>query len=71
MYIARAPYKTTHFAISTGLMALGMMIPGMLSGYLQQWLGYTAFFMLVLVLTVPGMLMIFFLPLGGENGRQP
>jgi PAT family beta-lactamase induction signal transducer AmpG len=52
-------------------MALGMMIPGMLSGYLQQWLGYTAFFMLVLVLTVPGMLMIFFLPLGGENGRQP
>jgi PAT family beta-lactamase induction signal transducer AmpG len=71
MYIARAPYKTSHFAISTGLMALGMMIPGMLSGYLQQWLGYTAFFMLVLVLTVPGMLMIFFLPLGGENGRQP
>lgn len=70
MYIARAPYKTSHFAISTGLMALGMMIPGMLSGYLQQWLGYTMFFIFVLVLTVPGMMMIFFLPLGGENGQQ-
>jgi PAT family beta-lactamase induction signal transducer AmpG len=70
MYIAREPYKTSHFAISTGLMALGMMVPGMLSGYLQQWLGYTAFFMLVLVLTVPGMLMIFFLPLDGDNGAK-
>lgn len=70
MYIARAPYKTSHFAISTGLMALGMMIPGMLSGYVQQWLGYTGFFILVLVLTVPGMLLIFFLPLGREKERQ-
>lgn len=62
MYIARAPYKTSHFAISTGLMALGMMGPGMLSGFLQQWLGYTGFFTLVAFLTVPGMVMICFLP---------
>ncbi len=58
MYIAREPYKTSHFAISTGLMALGMMAPGMLSGYLQQGMGYPAFFALVTVLTIPGMLMI-------------
>lgn len=70
MYIAREPYKTTHFAISTGLMALGMMAPGMLSGYLQQWLGYTGFFTLVLALTVPGMLMIFFISFDGDNGSQ-
>jgi MFS transporter, PAT family, beta-lactamase induction signal transducer AmpG len=61
MYIAREPYKTSHFAISTGLMALGMMAPGMLSGYLQQLLGYTAFFTLVAALTIPGMVMICFL----------
>jgi PAT family beta-lactamase induction signal transducer AmpG len=67
MYIARAPYKTSHFAISTGLMALGMMVPGMLSGYLQQWLGYTWFFVLVTGLTVPGMVMIFFVPLGKDE----
>ena len=70
MYISRAPYKTSHFAISTGLMALGMMAPGMLSGYLQQWLGYSAFFTVVLALTVPGMLMIFFISFEGDNSSQ-
>ena len=30
-------------------MALSMMLPGMVAGYLQQWLGYTAFFILVMV----------------------
>jgi PAT family beta-lactamase induction signal transducer AmpG len=68
MYIAQHPYKTSHFAISTGLMALGMMVPGLVSGYLQQWLGYTGFFALVLALTVPGMLMIFFLPFDDGHG---
>jgi len=63
MYITREPYKTSHFAISTGLMALGMMLPGMLSGELQAVLGYTGFFMTVLVLTLPGMLLLFFIPL--------
>ncbi|MEJ2745991.1 MAG: MFS transporter, partial [bacterium] len=36
MYIAREPFKTSHYAISTGLMALGMMVPGALSGYVQE-----------------------------------
>ncbi len=63
MYIARAPYKTSHFAISTGLMALGMMLPGMFSGVLQSALGYAGFFITVLVLTLPGMALLFFIPL--------
>jgi PAT family beta-lactamase induction signal transducer AmpG len=63
MYIARAPYKTSHFAISTGLMALGMMLPGLASGLIQSALGYSAFFITVLVLTVPGMLLLLFVPL--------
>jgi len=70
MYIARDPYKTSHFAISTGLMALGMMAPGMASGYVQQWLGYSGFFTVVLALTVPGMLMIFFVPFDGDSGER-
>lgn len=69
MYVARKPFKTSHFAISTGLMALGMMAPGMLSGFLQQQLGYAAFFTLVIGLSVPGMLMIFFLPF--DDGSRP
>ncbi|NOY61042.1 MAG: AmpG family muropeptide MFS transporter [Calditrichaeota bacterium] len=56
-------YKTSHFAISTGIMALGMMLPGMASGFLQNALGYVNFFILVICLTVPGLLVLFFIPL--------
>lgn len=44
MYVSQGNYKTSHYAISTGIMALGMMVPAMLSGKLQMDLGYEAFF---------------------------
>jgi MFS transporter, PAT family, beta-lactamase induction signal transducer AmpG len=66
MYIAKGEYKTSHFAISTGIMALGLMFPGAISGYLQQSIGYTLFFALVCLLTIPGMIALFFIPLN-EN----
>ncbi|MGE5894482.1 MAG: MFS transporter [bacterium] len=62
MYSADGQYKTSHFAISTGIMALGMMVPGFVSGWLQQQVGYTTFFVIVCFLTIPGMLTIPFLP---------
>jgi len=62
MYRAKEPYKTSHYAISTGIMALGMMLPGMVSGFIQEALGYLNFFILVCFLTIPGMLTIFFIP---------
>ena len=46
MYVSQGPYKTSHYAISTGIMALGMMVPSMLSGKMQVALGYEHFFML-------------------------
>lgn len=52
MYVSQGKYKTSHYAISTGIMALGMMIPSMLSGKLQMMLGYRHFFALVAVLSV-------------------
>jgi MFS transporter, PAT family, beta-lactamase induction signal transducer AmpG len=67
MYICKGEYKTSHFAISTGLMALGLMIPGAISGGIQQSLGYPLFFVLVCFLTIPGMITIFFIPLEPEN----
>jgi len=69
MYIAKGRYKTSHYAISTGIMALGMMVPGMLSGFLQSALGYTKFFILVLFLTIPGLLTLFFIPLDNPNQK--
>ena len=67
MYIAAQHYKTSHFAISTGIMALGMMLPGLASGYVQQALGYQLFFVLVFVLTIPGMLTLLFIPFGDQE----
>ncbi len=62
MYSADGRYKTSHYAISTGIMALGMMLPGFLAGWVQQRVGYQAFFLTVCILTIPGMLTIPFLP---------
>lgn len=49
MYFAEGEFKTSHYAICTAFMALSMMIPGMFAGYLQEWLGYTGFFIMVMV----------------------
>ncbi len=55
MSSASGKYKTSHYAISTGIMALGMMLPGMKSGAIQQAVGYRSFFVSVCFLTIPGM----------------
>lgn len=62
MHIARGRYKTSHFAISTGIMALGMMLPGFISGYIQEAVGYRMFFVIVCVLAIPGLLTILSIP---------
>ena len=62
LYLCKGEYKTSHYAISTGLMALGLMLPGAVSGTIQQSIGYTSFFILVCLLTIPGMISIFFIP---------
>lgn len=53
IYVAEGEFKTAHYAIGTGLMALGMMIPGMFSGWLQELVGYQEFFVWVLIATIP------------------
>jgi PAT family beta-lactamase induction signal transducer AmpG len=50
---SESPHKTAHYALCTGFMALGMMIPGMWAGWLQQQLGYTDFFIWCCIATVP------------------
>lgn len=48
MYFARGQHSTSHYAISTGIMALGMMLPGMVSGWLQEVMGYRIFFIWII-----------------------
>ncbi len=47
-------HKTAHYALCTGFMALGMMLPGMAAGWLQEQLGYTRFFVWCCIATLPG-----------------
>lgn len=47
------PHKTAHYALCTGFMALGMMLPGMWAGWLQQQLGYVSFFVWACIATLP------------------
>jgi MFS transporter, PAT family, beta-lactamase induction signal transducer AmpG len=56
MMVADGPQRTAHYAIGTGLMALGMMLPGMASGWIQELLGYRWFFVWVCVATLPSLL---------------
>ena len=49
IYFAQGEYPTAHYAISTAFMALGMMLPGMISGYIQESLGYFNFFVWVII----------------------
>lgn len=51
IYFAQGKYPTAHFAISTAFMSLGMMLPGMISGKIQDWLGYENFFIWVMLCT--------------------
>lgn len=52
IYFAQGKYPTAHFAISTAFMSLGMMLPGMFAGKLQEWMGYENFFIWVTACTL-------------------
>jgi PAT family beta-lactamase induction signal transducer AmpG len=68
--IAEGEHKTAHYAFCTGFMALGMMLPGLLSGYVQEWLGYKNFFLWVMVATIPGFIVAAFAKIDPSFGRK-
>jgi PAT family beta-lactamase induction signal transducer AmpG len=59
IFLADGIYKTAHYALATGFMAMGMMVPGIISGYMQEWLGYPGFFVWVVIATIPGFLIAY------------
>ena len=70
IYISQGEHETAHFAICTGFMALGMMLPGMFSGWLQELIGYRNFFLWVMLATVPSFLVAWLIPLKASFGRK-
>lgn len=67
---AQGPYKTAHYALCTGFMSLGYLVPMTLSGFLAEIAGYEWFFILVMVFVIPGTLIIPFLAIDPNFGRK-
>jgi PAT family beta-lactamase induction signal transducer AmpG len=65
--IAPGKYRTAHYAFATGLMALGLMVPSMASGAIQEWLGYKQFFIFCLIASVPSVIAAWLAPFHIED----
>jgi len=72
LMISAGQHKTSNYAFSTGIMALGMMLPGMLSGWLQELWGYQSFFIWVMICTLPGFILTKFIRVENDFGvKEP
>ncbi len=60
--IAPGKHQMAHYAFATGLMNLGVMLPGMVSGWICEQIGYQDFFIFVMVATIPAFLITYFVP---------
>ena len=70
LYFVDGPHKTAHYAICTGFMALGMMIPGMWSGWIADMVGYRNFFIWVIFSALPGFTLAMLLKVDPEFGKK-
>lgn len=70
IYVSEGEYRTSHFAIASGFMSLGLMFAGMLSGFIQQAIGYKFFFIWVVVSTFPAFVITKFIPLEYGFGKK-
>jgi PAT family beta-lactamase induction signal transducer AmpG len=68
--VSEGKHKTAHYAICTGFMALGMMLPGMASGWIQTELGYQHFFIWVCLCTLPSIAITFHLKIDPSFGKK-
>lgn len=70
MLVADGAHRTAHYALCTGFMALGMMVPGMAAGWLQDRLGYVNFFIWVCVAAIPSFVVAAFVKVDPAFGRR-
>lgn len=70
IYFSDGEHKTAHYAICTAFMALGMMLPGMAAGWLQEQLGYEYFFWWVMGCCLITLAVTAFLKIDPAFGRK-
>lgn len=68
--ISQGEYKTVFYAVGTGIMALGMMIPAMGSGWIQEHLGYINFYYWILATTIPGFIVAALVKIDPSYGKK-
>ena len=60
--VAPGKHQMAHYAFASGIMNLGVMLPGSISGFVSDWLGYESFFIFILFATIPAFLITYFVP---------
>ena len=70
IYYARGTHETAHYAIATAFMAAGMMLPGMLSGVMQEWMGYKGFFIWIMACCAVTFIVSAFLKIDKDFGKK-
>jgi MFS transporter, PAT family, beta-lactamase induction signal transducer AmpG len=70
IYVSRGKYETVHYALCTGCMALGMMIPGAWSGWLEELIGYQHFFIWIMLCAIPSLAVTLLVDVDPEFGKK-
>ena len=70
IYFSEGQHKTAHYAMCTGFMALGMMLPGMMAGWLQETIGYRHFFVWTIICCLVTFAICAFLKIDPEFGKK-
>ena len=70
IYFSEGEFKTAHYSICTAFMALSMMLPGLVAGYVQEWLGYTNFFIFVMICCLATVMVTLKIKVDPEFGKK-
>ena len=70
LYYCKGEFKTSHYAICTGITYLGLMLPGMVSGYMKDAVGYSTFFIIVMGLCLVTFLVSAFVKVDPSFGKK-
>ncbi|UUZ53632.1 hypothetical protein LP419_33845 [Massilia sp. H-1] len=68
--LAPGKYTTTHYAFGTGVMGLCGLVTGVISGHLQEAMGYVSYFVFVMVATIPSFIATWLAPFPHSDGTE-
>ena len=70
IYFSEGEFSTAHYSICTGFMALGMMLPGMAAGWIQETIGYRYFFIWTMICCIATIGVTYLLKINAEFGKK-